>query len=155
MVLEKAIKQFISMWPREIWDIGQPDRKRLAMRGVDGLNEPGVYVLYRNDQPYYIGQANKLFDRIHAHANKATDRYFNFWNFFSAFVVTDPKHLSEVETILIAAMPTANSSRPRMSEIKMPREIAAKLRENRRHQINPVTRKDFDELRRRLGLTTK
>ena len=57
--------------------------------------------------------------------------------------MSDKKHLDEVETILIAAMPTANSSKPRMSQIKIPKDVVAMIRRIRRHETEPVTRKDF------------
>jgi len=38
--------------------------------------------------------------------SKPRDRYFNFWNFFSAFVVPDSDHVDEVEGILITSMQT-------------------------------------------------
>lgn len=143
MASNRMIEGFVSMWPREICDITIPGRKgRLFIGEFEPLGKPGVYVLYRDDQPHYIGQAQRLASRIHDHANKTTDRYYNFWNFFSAFV-TDEKHLADVETILIAAMPTANSARPQMPEIKIPKNIATQMRAIRRHEINPVTRKDF------------
>jgi hypothetical protein len=109
-----------------------------------------VYVLYREDQPYYIGQATKLFDRIHTHANKTTDRYFNFWNFFSAFLA-DQKYLSDIETVLIAAMPTANRSKPRVSsKIRIPKDMSAELRKIRRHASEPVTRNDINAILREI-----
>src|ERR1039458_1248276 len=74
------------------------------------------------------GKAELLWKRLDAHANQSTDRYYNFWNFFSAFVVRDKKYLAEVESILIAAMPTANSSIPRMTRIKMPKGITLQIR---------------------------
>jgi hypothetical protein len=146
MAAHRTIKGFVSMWPREICDIRKPGKRNLFIGEFEPLQKPGVYVLYRDDQPHYIGQAERLSSRIHDHANKSTDRYYNFWNFFSAFVVTNKRHLNEVETILIAAMPTANSSRPRMPEIKIPKDIVAQMRGIRRHETNPVTRKDFAKL---------
>jgi len=77
---------------------------------MDLLDQPGVYILYREDQPYYVGQATCLYDRIWAHANRPKDRHYNFWNFFSAFVVPDKRHIDEVEGILVASMPMDNSS---------------------------------------------
>jgi hypothetical protein len=143
----ELIEGCVSMWPREICDIREKGKpKTLFIKEFEPFRRSGVYVLYRDDQPHYIGQAKRLFNRIHDHANKSTDRYYNFWNFFSAFVVP-MVHLNEVETILIAAMPTANSSQPHMSKITMPREVAAQLREIRRHATTPVTFKDFSDLR--------
>jgi hypothetical protein len=144
----KIITGFLSMWPRELLDIRAEDGKRgLRLKStVDALQSPGVYVLYREDHPYYIGQATRLFDRIHTHANKTTDRYFNFWNFFSAFLV-DKEYLNDVETILIAAMPTANRSKPRVSsKIRIPKDMSTELRRIRRHASEPVTRSDINAL---------
>jgi len=78
-----------------------------------------VYILYRDDKPYYIGKAERrMAQRLWDHAILTHDRYFHFWNFFSAFAVSDKKHRNELEGILIAAMPTANSARPKTSERK-------------------------------------
>lgn len=150
MASRKMIKGLLSMWPREICDMRQAGKRRLFIAEFKALQKPGVYVLYRDDQPHYIGQAERLASRIHDHANKSTDRYYNFWNFFSAFV-TSAGHLSEVEKILIAAMPTANSSRPRVPEIKIPKDIVAQIRGVRRHETNPVTRRDFLALLKKVN----
>jgi hypothetical protein len=96
------------------------------------LSDPGVYVLYRDDQPYYVGKTSKkLFKRIWAHANRPKDKYYNFWNFFSAFVVPDKNHLDEVEGILIASMPTNNSSLLRIKKIHLPPPVAQLIRSQR------------------------
>jgi hypothetical protein len=83
---------------------------------------------------------------LHAHANQTTDRYYNFWNLFSAFVVKDKKYLDEVETILIAAMPTANSATPKLPKIAMPDTVTSQIRRLRRHQADPPTLKEFAAL---------
>lgn len=113
MATGKMVEQFLSMWPREVWDVTEPGKRTLSLKAFRPLCEPGVYVLYRDEVPYYIGQAKVLYSRLHDHANKSTDRYFNFWNFFSAFVVSDKRHIPDIERILIAAMPTTNSSMPK------------------------------------------
>jgi hypothetical protein len=48
---------------------------------------------------------------------------------FSAFAVEDKKQRDELEAILIAAMPTANSARPKLQKEKMPNEVAQLLHE--------------------------
>jgi hypothetical protein len=88
MARSSVVAQFMSMWPREVCDIKEAGSKKLFIRQFLPLQKPGVYVLYRDDTPYYIGQAGVLRRRIWAHANQSTDRYYNFWNFFSAFVVS-------------------------------------------------------------------
>lgn len=111
------------------------DGKRLLVRKKNFLDRPGVYVLYRDDQPYYIGKTQRaLARRIWAHANRPMDRYYNFWNLFSAFVVEDKQRRNELEGILIAAMPTANSASPRLGAMRFPKEVANlihRIRQNR------------------------
>jgi len=70
-----------------------------------------------------------LRNRLWAHARKPASRYYHFWNFFSAFAVEDKKQRDELEAILIAAMPTANSAKPKLQREKMPNEVAALLHE--------------------------
>ncbi len=132
----KIVKGYVKMWPRELFNIHKG--KGLLIRDPDLseelgiLWEPGVYVLYRDEHPYYIGQASKkLFNRLHDHANKSTDTYFSFWNSFSAFAV--PKeHLNEVEAVLIAAVPTANSAKPKFKPVPLPKKIGRILAARRR-----------------------
>jgi hypothetical protein len=100
-----------------------------------------VYILYRDDQPYYVGKASrKLFRRLRAHATNPKDKYYNFWNFFSAFVVPKPEHVEEVEGILIASMPTDNSAVPRIQKIHIPKDVATLLKEQRTIQINDASK---------------
>ncbi len=111
------------MWPREIFDrvdiFGTGNRKELPE-----LAKPGVYVLYRDDKPYYVGQAKKTMrGRIGQHATVPTERHYHLWNYFSAFVIEDPTHRSDVEAILIAAMPTANSARPKLPKEKTSEKV--------------------------------
>jgi hypothetical protein len=100
----------------------------MMAKGLNFLEGPGVYILYRDDEPYYIGQATRLHSRLWAHAKQAEGRYFHFWNFFSAFAVPNSDRRNELEGILIAAMPTANSSKPRLPRERMPREVRDLLR---------------------------
>jgi hypothetical protein len=92
----------------------------------DLLDGKGVYVLYRNDEPYYIGKTGTtLFKRLRTHALRPNGRRYNFWNYFSAFVIEDDRHRDEVEAILISAMPTAaNSSKPKFERMKLDHETA-------------------------------
>jgi hypothetical protein len=114
------------------------------------LSQPGVYVLYRDDQPYYVGRAAKrLFRRLRSHAINPKDKYYNFWNFFSAFTVSEPKHVNEVEGILIAAMPTDNSAVPRIQKIHIPRLIADILRRQRAIEVPPAAKGSPDKISHR------
>lgn len=119
-------KQFFRMWPRALFHMKE---------GKDilktSLGEPGVYILYRNDEPYYIGKTSKpLIKRLKSHALKPNARRYNFWNYFSAFEIKDSSHRDEVEAILISAMPTAaNGARPKIPRMPLDRD-AAKLLNN-------------------------
>jgi hypothetical protein len=90
-----------------------------------------VYILYRNDEPYYIGKTGRpLLKRLKLHALKPNARRYNFWNYFSAFEITNPSHRDEVEAILISAMPTAaNGAHPKIPRMPLDRN-AAKLLNN-------------------------
>lgn len=116
-----------ALWPRLVFDF---DGKATVK---ESLSQPGVYVLFRNDEPYYVGKTStKLFKRIRAHAARTTDRYYHFWNYFSAFVVPNPKHRDEIEGILVASMPTANSASPKIKRIRLPRNVADHMRKIRK-----------------------
>ena len=129
------VTKYARMWPREVWDI--LDNNSLVLRKMPELQESGVYILYRDDVPHYIGKTKKaLAKRLHDHSNKTSDRYFNFWNYFSFFVVPDPDHVDEIEGILIASMTTANSAAPRIEQIRMPKPIPAVLRKARRKVVS-------------------
>jgi hypothetical protein len=156
------IKEHARMWPREVfYRLGRSEgryrfvrnesgngKKIEAPRGLELLNQPGVYVLYRDGVPYYVGQATKLHDRLWAHAYLPGARYHNFWNHFSAFVIEKPSLRNQVEGILIAAMPTANGAKPKLQRAKMPDVVIRMSREIYKHQANPNL--EFDVLTRRL-----
>ncbi len=135
-IKKRIAVEYARMWPREIFDI--KEEGKLIIKHMNTLlAKRGVYVLYRNEVPYYIGRATKrsLFERLHDHANKTTDKYFNLWNYFSAFVVAK-KHIYEVEGILITAMPTANSAVPRIKQAQVPKKLANILRKARQSKFN-------------------
>jgi hypothetical protein len=114
-------EQFFRMWPRALFHM------REGKEFIEThLSYPGVYVLYREDRPYYIGKTGDLSTRLKLHALKPNTRYYNFWNYFSAFQVNGVKERGKIEAILISAMPTANSAHPRIHRKKLDRE-AAKL----------------------------
>jgi len=133
------VSSYARMWPREVFASRKgitSKRKTMMAKGLGFLEVPGVYVLYREDKPYYIGRATRLFSRLWAHAKQAQGPYFHFWNFFSAFAVPNRKHRDELEGVLIAAMPTANSAKPKVRREHMPREVRNLLRKmNESHSV--------------------
>jgi predicted GIY-YIG superfamily endonuclease len=145
----QILGQYARMWPRDVFyrlvpkaaKKGEQKKGRggskLLFREIDLLKESGVYILYRDDVPYYIGQATKLRLRLREHACAKDSRYYNFWNYFSAFVVKDENHRNQVESILIAAMPTANSAKPRMKKESLPVGVRKMIREIESKRANP------------------
>jgi hypothetical protein len=115
------VKRFIRMWPRAIFNTtvkveGHLGKHPTIASTIKALKKPGVYILYRDDVPFYVGQAKKLRSRLRAHARGVVSSKTYFWNYFSAFVVENPNHINEVEAILISAMPSVitNSSKPKL-----------------------------------------
>jgi len=116
-------QQFFRMWPRALFHM-----KEGKTFLDEHLSHAGVYVLYRNDLPYYVGKTSKrLARRIKQHALKPNTRYYNFWNYFSAFQIDDEHERSRIEAILISAMPTANSAKPKLERRRLDREAARML----------------------------
>jgi hypothetical protein len=109
------------MWPRALFApiSGTPNRAG----SLDFMNQPGIYILYKGDIPFYIGKADVLWKRLRTHARQVEGPRYHFWDFFSAFVVLDKGQRDELESILIAAMPTANSARPNIQKDKMPKPV--------------------------------
>lgn len=136
---KQIVTGYAQMWPREVFDIREG--KNLLVRRLRILDEPGVYILYRKDVPHYIGKtARTLRERLWNHAKLPGDKYYNFWNFFSAFTVPDKTHLDEIEGILIAGMPTKNSANPSIPKIPLPvkvRNILAKRRLIIANELHP------------------
>jgi predicted GIY-YIG superfamily endonuclease len=121
---------FVRMWPRRLFH--KKNKTGLIIRqDVDELQRPGVYVLYKGDELYYVGKATNLFSRLHSHSNKITDDYYAHWTYFSAFalkktVTKADQRISELEAILIAAMPRAtNKAAPRFNRVRIPRSLMA------------------------------
>jgi hypothetical protein len=138
------VKGYASMWPREVFD-AKPKRGGgvLAAQLEFLTKEKGVYVLYRDGQPYYIGKSgDSLFARLSGHAMNPRRRYYNFWDMFSAFAVPDKKGRDELEGILIAAMPTANGSKPRLSKERLPKQVTALMKKLRQAKIEPALSDD-------------
>ncbi|MGH9430403.1 MAG: GIY-YIG nuclease family protein [Terriglobia bacterium] len=122
----KIVTHYARMWPREVLYLKD---ERLLEQVKKALAHPGVYILYWDDQPYYIGQAVKkgLYHRIRSHGTKSNRSYYNFWNFFSAFVVPDKNHIAEVEAVLIASGRTVNRAVPKINPIRLPPGVSKLL----------------------------
>ena len=105
-------------------------RERNLAKELEFLQRGGVYVLYRDDIPYYVGKAQKLRGRLNLWANNPGSPHFHHWNFFSAFAVENSKQRDELEGVLIAALPTANNgAKPRLKKARLPKEVKDLLRQ--------------------------
>jgi hypothetical protein len=137
MIVEKGklVEKYARLWPREVFDyvIEKKERQAVYLAGqLDILKQPGIYILYRDDIPYYIGKAGgSLWQRLFVHARRPGGRYNNFWNHFSVFVIHDRTQRDAVESILIAAFPTANSAKPRITREPLPDEALEMWRQSR------------------------
>jgi len=51
------VTTYARMWPREVFDrlVVSNGKKRTLAKTLDILTKPGVYILYRDGVPYYIG----------------------------------------------------------------------------------------------------
>ena len=58
----------------------------------------GIYVLYKDAVPHYVGRASKLSWRIRNHQN---DRLKGKWDSFSLYVVRGDRHVKDVESLLL------------------------------------------------------
>jgi hypothetical protein len=140
LVETKLTSEFIQMWPREIFHTkaakreGRKGSPPLLARECVALKNPGVYILYRDDRPFYIGQTQlkSLFSRIRSHAITPQSRRYLFWNYFSAYAVEkqNARYIDELEAILIAAMPLvlSNSARPKLRKAKMDAPVLSLIR---------------------------
>jgi hypothetical protein len=139
-ITPKLVGKFIRMWPRAIFTTpseskGERGKRPSIARTIQALDLPGVYILYRDDVPFYVGQTKgKLRSRLRSHANGVGSLRGYFWNYFSAFLVKDPSHIDEVEAILIAAMPSVitNGAKPKLPREKMGVPTQRVIRELRR-----------------------
>jgi hypothetical protein len=136
--------KFIRMWPRAIFTTssegqGKRGKPPAIARTIRELESPGVYILYRDDQPFYVGQAKgKLRIRLRSHATNVGSIRSYFWNYFSAFLVHDKEKIDEIEAILIAAMPSAlsNGAAPHLHRLPMgkaTREVLRSIRSTGRY----------------------
>jgi GIY-YIG catalytic domain len=81
------------MWPREVFD--ERAGNQILAGTLDFLiKNKGVYVLFRNEEPHYVGKTNQpLYRRLWNHANQPRDKYYHFWTHFSAFAIENPSHV--------------------------------------------------------------
>ena len=110
------------------------------------LSHRGVYVLYRDDEPYYIGKTSTtIFKRLKTHALRPNARRYNYWNYFSAFEIEDDDHRDEVEAILIAAIERMKVDRRTARLINNIQALMLTGREDTSGEVNPEATDDDEE----------
>ena len=131
---EAKIPWHARMWLRAVFDA--PSTKhggRKMAYDLEILKKGGVYILYREDVPYYIGQATKFISRLRTHSTPG-GRYDLFWTYFSLFVIPDKDERNKIEAILITAFPTANGATPRIKRDPYDKDVKALVRKMRSRQ---------------------
>lgn len=118
---KRSAASYARMWPRLLFNC--KNGKTWLVDELKILAKPGVYVLYRDEIPYYVGKAAVLKDRLWQHANRHGSKHYLFWNYFSVFSVRDPAARGRLESYLIAAMPTANGAKPRIRKAQLPLNV--------------------------------
>jgi hypothetical protein len=85
-------ERIVRMCPRALVHM-QEGKKVLR----EASQNPGVYVLYREDKPCYMRKtSNPLIRRLSGHALTPNWRRYNFWDYFSAFEIAD-KDITETK----------------------------------------------------------
>jgi hypothetical protein len=123
------IDSYIRMWPRQVYYLKNGKKHLESIRG-SLWQKSGIYILYRADGvPYYIGLARNLWRRIRNHAINQNAKHYHHWTHFSAFILSDIRHMRELEALIIAAFgfSTANGSLRRMKRILLPKDARIAL----------------------------
>jgi excinuclease UvrABC nuclease subunit len=126
---QAIIESYIQKWPRQVYYLKNGKTHLESVREAL-FQKPGIYILYRTDgTPYYIGLARNLWRRIRTHAINQNAKHYNYWDHFSAFILSDTKYMRELESLIIAAFgpSTANSSLRRMKRIMLPKDARKAL----------------------------
>lgn len=131
--MKTLVSGYARMWPRAVFYSKtlneKSGKKRNLGKQLDFLQQGGVYVLYRDETPYYVGRADKLRKRLHMWATNPKSPHFHFWNYFSAFAVANKTQRAELEGILIASLPMANNgAKPKLRSAGLPKEVKELLR---------------------------
>lgn len=79
--------------------------KKILLKKIN--NKCGIYVLHDGEDIYYVGKDKSLGKRLEQHL---TDRHKGKWDYFSFYVVKNPKNLDALEKMLISLLkPSGNN----------------------------------------------
>ncbi len=88
----KLVRAYAEKLPGSVLEVFWKEFKNLVRR------ESGVYVLYKNGVPHYVGKASNLAWRIRVHQR---DRLKGKWDTFSLYVVRRAGYLKHLESLLL------------------------------------------------------
>ena len=88
----KLVRSFAEKLPGTVFDVFWKEFKGLIR------DQSGIYVLYKDGVPYYVGQASNLPWRIKHHLE---DRHEGKWDAFSFYVVRRTGYLKHLESLLL------------------------------------------------------
>jgi hypothetical protein len=117
-----VVESYARTWPRELIKLINSKRGRQdpsLAEAIALLAMPGVYVLYQGQDVYYIGKAANLRKRLRTHTRPG-GRYSEHWTFINIYAIPNEAHMSAIESVLIASIPSANGARPRIKRIPLP-----------------------------------
>jgi hypothetical protein len=89
----KLIRAYAEELPGTVLEVFRKELKDLL-----GKKKAGIYVLYREGKPYYVGKAGNLPSRIKDHTK---DRLNKKWDAFSFYVVGRPGYSKHLESLLL------------------------------------------------------
>lgn len=98
------IKGALERVPSSAFEIFRPEIETIAR------DASGIYALYKNNKPYYIGLAKNLNGRILSHLER--DRHVGKWDKFSIYIIKRVKYLKDLETLLLRV------SKPKGNKLK-------------------------------------
>jgi hypothetical protein len=77
----------------------EPSSSACSLLKLHGLRgHSGIYALYKDGLPHYVGKASNLSWRIRHHQN---DRLRGKWDSFSLYVVRGDRYVKDVESLLL------------------------------------------------------
>jgi hypothetical protein len=88
----KLVESYAEKLPGTVLDVFWKQFKKLIH------HKSGIYVLYKNDVPHYVGKASNLSYRVRAHQN---DRLRGKREAFSFYVVRRASHIKHLESLLL------------------------------------------------------
>ena len=99
-------------------------------------NNPGVYALYKKENLYYVGQAQKLVSRIKGHLS---NKHAHNWDNFSVYIAKNRKYVPDLEAAVIAiADPKGNKRKPQLAKLKKATKLRKLIQKDMKEDIQKI-----------------